>query len=224
MIKPYYQDLHCTIYHDDCLNILPDIGSFDLVLTDPPYGINYRSNHNSSRRGKWANWVRYENLPGIIGDEKPLNPEHILNLSDKVVIFGGNYCANNLPPSSCWIIWDKRKDIPPNNQADCELAWTSFKKPSRIYRHIWNGLIRDGRENVSISEKFHAHQKPIALLQFIIKYAELPEGSTIIDPYCGSGSTLRAAKDLGFKCIGIEIEEKYCEIAVERLRQEVLPL
>ncbi len=73
-MKPYYEADGVTIYHGDCREILPQIPHADLVLTDPPYGISYRSNHNSSRRGKWAKWVRHENLPGIVGDDAPLDP------------------------------------------------------------------------------------------------------------------------------------------------------
>lgn len=222
MIKPYYEHAGITIYHGDCREILPELPKVDLVLTDPPYGINYRSNHNSSRRGKWAQWIRYENMPGILGDDHPLDPTQILRLNAATVLFGGNYCADRLPASRCWIVWDKRDGISPNNQADCELAWTNLNKPSRIYRQLWSGLLRAGEENVSRSNKLHPHQKPIAMLRWIIRYSETT--GTILDPFMGSGTTLVAAKDLGRKAIGIEIEEKYCEIAVKRLRQEVLPL
>lgn len=218
--KPYYDEDGITIYHGDCRDILPYLEPVDLVLTDPPYGIRYRSNHNSSRRGKWAKWVRYENLPGIIGDDVPLDPSFLLELDRPMALFGGNYCADKLPSSRCWIIWDKRDGIGPNNQADCELCWTNFQKPSRIWRHLWSGLLRAGEENVALSEKLHPHQKPVNLLRFIIQYSDT-EG-IVLDPFMGSGTTLRAAKDMGRKAIGIEIEEKYCEIAVKRLAQGVL--
>lgn len=71
-MTPYYQDDYCTVYNCDCRDILPRLPKVDLVLTDPPYGINYRSNHNSSRRGKWARWVRHENLPGMSQGVLPL--------------------------------------------------------------------------------------------------------------------------------------------------------
>jgi len=222
-MKPYYEEPGITIYHGDCREILPQLDRADLILTDPPYGINYRSNHNSSRRGKWAKWVRHENLPGIQGDDKPLDPEHLF-VADKVVIFGGNYCSDKLPPSRCWIVWDKRDGIGPNNQADCEMAWTNLNKPSRIYRHLWSGLLRAGEENVSKSEKLHPHQKPLALCRFILQYADMPKGAVVVDPYCGCGSTLRAAKDMGFRAIRIDIEEKYCQKAATRMAQEVLDL
>lgn len=222
-MKPYYDHASVTIYHGDAREILAAVGGIDLCLTDPPYGIGYRSNHNSSRRGKWARWVRYENMPGIIGDDGPFDPAYLLGFP-RVVTFGGNYFASRLPDARCWIVWDKRDGISPNNQADCEMAWTNLDKPSRIYRHLWSGWLRAGEENVARSEKLHPHQKPIALFRWIIDYADVPAGSLIVDPYCGSGTTLVAAKDLGHRAIGIEIEEEYCEIAAKRLGQEVLPL
>ncbi len=204
-----------TLYLGDCREILPILPKVDAVVTDPPYGIAYRSNHNSSRRGVWAKWVRSENLPGIIGDDKPFDPEQILALDVPTVIFGGNYCADMLPPSRCWLIWDKRDKIAPNNQADCELAWTNLDKPARIYRHMWSGLLRAGEENVSRGAKEHPHQKPVALLRWCIDYIGAAE--TILDPYYGSGSTGVACAHLGRKFIGVEISEVYFDIACRRI-------
>ena len=207
-----------TLYLGDCLEILPTLGPVDAVVTDPPYGINYRSNHNSSRRGKWARWVRHENMHGIIGDDKPFDPEPWLALGVPMVVFGGNYCADRLPPSRCWIVWDKRGDIGKNRQADCELAWTNLDAVSRVFTHKWSGLIRDGEENVAVNgPKLHPHQKPVALLSKILQM--VPAGA-ILDPYMGSGSTLVAAVRAERPCIGIEIEERYFDIACERLNRE----
>jgi site-specific DNA-methyltransferase (adenine-specific) len=219
-MNSYYDEGGITIYHGDCREILPLPRAADLICTDPPYGINYRSNHNSSRRGKWAKWIRYENMPGIIGDDEPIDPLPLLESAPLVCIFGGNYIADRLPPSRCWIVWDKRDGIGPNNQADCEMAWTNFDRPSRIYRHLWSGLLRAGAENVALSDKLHPHQKPISLLTFIINYSGAT--GTVLDPYCGSGSTLLESKNAGMRAIGIEIEEKYCEISAKRLAQGVL--
>ncbi len=221
-MKPYYEHAGITIYHGDCREILPTLQPAALLLTDPPYGIGYRSNHNSGRRGKWAKWIRYENMPGIIGDDAALEPEFLFDAAPLAAIFGGNYCADKLPASRCWLVWDKRDGIGPNNQADAELVWTNFGKVSRIYRHLWSGLLRAGRENVALAPKFHPHQKPIALLSWIICYSEV--AGPVLDPYAGSGSTLVAAKYNGLPAVGIEIEERYCEIAAQRLSQEVLEL
>lgn len=217
----FYEEPKIMLYCGDSGEILPMLPALGTIITDPPYGIGYRSNHNSSRKGTWARWVRYENMPGIVGDDKSIDPSMILKW-DRAVIFGGQYLADRLPPSRCWLIWDKRDGIGPNNQADCELAWTNLDKPSRLYRHLWSGLLRAGEENVALTAKLHPHQKPVALMEWIIQYADA--APPIIDPYSGSGSTLVAAKRLGYTAIGIEIEPTYCEIAVKRLRQEVLQL
>lgn len=220
----FHEEPGITLYCGDCREVLPLLYlQGGACVTDPPYGINYRSNHNSSRRGKWARWVRYENMPGIVGDDKAIDATPLLDF-DPLVIFGGNYIANQLPPTRCWIVWDKRDGIGANNQADCEMAWTSLDKPSRIHRQMWSGLLRAGESNVARSEKLHPHEKPVELMRFVILYAEPDRSLPIIDPYCGSGPVLQAAKELGYPAIGIEIEERYCQIAVKRLRQEVLPL
>jgi len=135
----------------------------DLLLTDPPYGINIVKadgkigfgngrlgfDNKTTNRNKFGSIGRGGIVPVgkhkmIEGDDKPFNPEFLLSYGKNQIIFGGNYFANKLPESSCWLVWDKREDIPSNNFADCELAWTSFKKPSRIIRWKWSGLIRAG--------------------------------------------------------------------------------
>ena len=102
------------------------------------------------------------------------------------------------------------------------MAWTSLDKPSRIHRQLWSGLLRAGESNVARGPKLHPHEKPVELMRFVIGYADPDRRLPIIDPYCGSGPVPVAAKDLGYPAIGIEIEERYCAIAVERLRQGVL--
>lgn len=205
-----------TLYLGDCREILPSIPCAGACVTDPPYGISYRSNHNSSRRGVWAKWVRTENMPGIMGDDAALDPHQILDLDIPTIIFGGNYCADQLPPSRCWLIWDKRDGIGPNNQADCEMAWTNLDKPSRLIRHMWSGLLRAGEENVALAEKLHPHQKPVAVMRACIQY--IPGNpQTILDPYMGSGTTGVAAVQLGRGFAGVEFEPKYFDIACRRV-------
>ena len=219
-MKPYYQDDYVTIYHGDCREILPGLPKVDLVLTDPPYGIDI------ARIGQVGGSVLAENTPHIASDwdASRLSPKQVgllLAAGEMHMVFGGNYIADLLPPSPCWLIWNKRDGFPSNNFADCELVWTSMSKPSRVYSYLWQGMLQGDMKN----KEWHYHptQKPVSVMRWCI----LQGGDsvhTVIDPFMGGGSTVRAALDLGRKCIGIEIEERYCEIAAKRCRQMVMEL
>lgn len=215
-MKPYYEQDGITIYHGDCrdLSVVADV-----VLTDPPYGITYRSNHNSSRKGEWAKWVRDENFGGIANDDGSLDLTWLCGYHT-VMICGGNYYP--LPPAKCWIVWDKRDGISPNDQADAEMVWTNLDAPTRLYRHMWSGLLRAGEENVSRAPKYHPHQKPVGLGLFALNYAKAT--GMMYDPFMGSGSFLVAAKRMGLQATGCDLEESNCEIAAKRLAQGALPM
>lgn len=212
MTQPYYQDGHVTIFHGDCREILPEIGNVDLVVTDPPYGIGEARGKNKSRSSR-AKSTDY----GVSSwDDSPVSADllaAIIGSARYACVFGGNYYT--LPPSPCWIVWDKVNGD--NDFADCELAWTNYGTAVRMIRHQWHGMLRKGRE----PRIGHPTQKPLDVMSFCIQKAPIG-ASLVLDPFMGSGTTLRAAKDLGRKAIGIEIEEKYCEIAANRMRQEVL--
>lgn len=210
-----------TIIHGDCREVLPELGPVDLVLTDPPYGIDESSAKVTSRQRK-ANGrskaLADQNDYGDFFWDSDICQDGLdaaQALSRWQIIFGGNFY--DLGRASCWLVWDK--DNGANDFADCELAWTNFKKAVRKFRWRWNGMLQ---EHGGARKEFRQHptQKPIALMKWCIGHA--PKAETILDPFMGSGTTLRAAKDLGRRCTGIEIEERYCEIAAERLRQEVL--
>ena len=210
-MKPYYEEAGITIYCGDCLEVMPELDvEVDLVLTDPPYGIgeNHRKNASREKLAKprdygFYNWDRKVSQSLI---------ESIIKAGRHVCIWGGNFYR--VPPSSCWLVWDKQNS---GDFADCEIAWTNYGIAVRLKHHLWNGMIRKGNE-----ARFHPTQKPLAVIKWAIG---LCPGSpqSILDPFMGSGTTLVAAKELGRKAIGIEIEEKYCEIAIDRLRQGVLP-
>ena len=198
--KPYYDDGNgIQIFLGDCRLILPHLEPVDLVLTDPPYGIGLAANpfRQKFERSAW--------------DDKPVDADLLADIIAKgkdAIVWGGNYFG--LPAHQRFLVWDK---VQPEDfsSAMCEQAWTTLKGPAKIFaRHV-----------VSY-HKDHPTQKPLELMHWCLNFA--PSASTILDPFMGSGTTLRAAKDLGRKCIGIEIEEKYCEIAAKRLAQEVLPL
>jgi DNA modification methylase len=124
-----------------------------------------------------------------------------------------------MPISKGRIAWDKKcKNDWDDNFSDGELAWTSFNRPLKIFRHLYMGLMK---ENVDEINRVHPTQKPVRLMEWILKnYSESTD--LILDPFLGSGTTAVAAKQLGRKFIGIEISQKYCDIAVQRLQQEIL--
>jgi site-specific DNA-methyltransferase (adenine-specific)/modification methylase len=206
---PFYEKDGITIYHGDCAKILPFLDPVDLLLTDPPYGIGESDKKNASR-GKLAKPRDY----GVFNwDKAPISQwliESCISKAKASIIFGGNYYL--MPPSSCWLIWDKENS---GDFADGEMAWTNLDKALRIKRHQWNGFIRVGNE-----DRYHPTQKPAAVMTWAIQQAG--EVSTILDPFMGSGTTLVAARSQGKRCIGIERELKYCEIAVSRLAQNTL--
>lgn len=208
-MKPYYEEAGITIYHGDCRELLPQM-SFDCVVSDPPYGINHPTNYRARGRGPLAESNDYS---PVVGDDRLFDPSFLLRWP--CILWGANYYARTLPESSGWLIWDKMRphDL---DQATAELAWSNFVKGARVFRYLWNGMIRDGNEYL-----VHPTQKPVALMQWCLNLKWTPLG-VVCDPFMGSGTTLRAAKDLGRRAIGIEIEEKYCEIAAKRLSQEVL--
>jgi site-specific DNA-methyltransferase (adenine-specific) len=219
MLKPYYQDESCTIYHGDCREVVAVLSAVDLVLTDPPYGISYSPGSGGRGWGGKGHDLRKKFIGKNVvhGDSEPFDPAFLLGFP-KVVLFGANHFSDRLPASSGWIVWDKQCSDKSINFADCEMAWTNIKTPARMFRHVWDGVRKDSEVGVS---RVHPTQKPLALMAWIIK-RHTREGDLILDPFMGSGTTLRAAKDLGRKAIGVEIEERYCEIAAKRLSQEVL--
>ncbi len=186
---------------------------FDLILTDPPYGISHPCDFKSRGRALLAKCRDY---PNVHGDNKPFDPAPWIN--GPCILWGGNHFASRLPDSGGWLVWDKQRpdDL---DQATCELAWTNCVKGVRRLSFLWNGMIRAGDDVLE-----HPTQKPEELMRWCMTLRWTKEFKTILDPFMGSGTTLRACKDLGRKAIGIELEEKYCEIAARRMEQEVLAL
>jgi site-specific DNA-methyltransferase (adenine-specific) len=206
-MKPYYQDEYVTLYCGDCREIVPTLCKFDLLLTDPPYGLPKDS---SNGRGKLKN--RSFNEGNIqTWDIAPDGITLALLMKSAVqhIIWGGNYFE--LPPCRCFVVWDKCQ--PWDNFSKCEYAWTSIVKPAKLFK-------LDTRSY----KKIHPTQKPIQLMEYCIEKVADKETVTVFDPFAGSGTTGVAAKRLNRKCTLIEKEEKYCEIAARRLSQGVLPL
>jgi site-specific DNA-methyltransferase (adenine-specific) len=211
--KPYYEEDGIVIYHADCRDILPHLPKVDLVLTDPPYGINAV---NRPQPGA----IQYA---AIVGDDAIMDLRFIFAIGDAQVVFGANCFPDQLPHRGRWLVWDKRVDARADAMlgSPIELAWTSRRSGFDWICRLQHGGVVNADRKESVA-RFHPTQKPVDLMAWTL--SKYPEASIILDPFMGSGTTLRAAKDLGRKAIGIEIEEKYCEIAVKRLAQEVLPL
>jgi site-specific DNA-methyltransferase (adenine-specific) len=156
----------------------------------------------------------------VVGDDAPFDPAQLLALAKPTVLFGANHYAQRLPSSPGWIVWDKRFGMPSNDQSDAELAWTNFLGSVRTIRLTWNGGGSLLAEN-GPARAIHATQKPLRLMTAVLGLT--PPGS-VLDPYVGTGTTVVAAKLLGRRAIGIEIDERHCERAARRCSQEVLGL
>jgi DNA modification methylase len=212
-MKPYYEEDGITIYHGDCREV--DFRG-DLLLTDPPYGIGAAKNLRANKQ-HGAALAPSRDYGAATWDDAPCSDELLTIWRERCnfqIIWGGNYFR--LPPMRGWLVWDKQNGD--NGYADCELAWTSLDTAVRLKRYQWMGMLQEHMERKE--ERMHPTQKPLDIMLWCIQLA--PETcDKIIDPFMGSGTTLRAAKDLGRRAIGIEIEEKYCEIAAKRLAQKV---
>ena len=218
-MTPYFQDDAVTIYHGDCREILPTLGRFDLLLTDPPYGIGRDRGMGgggsygciSAVHGKPRYAKRYD---GNWDRERPVDALLLaLGAAATSIVWGGNYYTDVLAQQAKWLVWDKEQTMP--SYSDAELAWTTLAGVSvKMLRYRGNGLMAKEKN------RQHPTQKPLALMIWCIGLAG--DVQTILDPFAGSGTTGRAAKDLGRKAVLIEQEECYCEIAALRMAQGVL--
>jgi len=210
-MEPYYQDDAVTIYNADCRDVLPTLDKVDLVLTDPPYGIE-RFKKGSLRFGR--NDVANSDLSiGLTWDVAPTEEtlNTVLEAGTNAVIWGYNNLP--LPRSEHFLVWDKYQTV--DNFASAELAYVNALIPAKVFRypiHQHNQTKAGG----------HPTEKPVSVMRWCIGF--FPDAQHILDPFMGSGTTLRAAKDLNRKAIGIEIEERYCEIAAKRMSQMVMEL
>lgn len=209
MIEPYYSDGLVELYQGDCRDLLYRWPSTHLLVTDPPYGIDYDGGTKHAS----------PDVERTAGDASPFDPTHLLRFP-RAVIFGGNNFASRLPDSGAWIVWDKvtQNDLKVRI-AEAELAWTSCLTRTRVYRHLWSGNFRASEQG----QRHHANQKPERLMRWILNLVARP-GDVVLDPYAGSGATLLAAKSLGLRAIGCELLEQHCATAARRLSVEGLAL
>lgn len=233
---PYYQDSAVKIYHGNCMEILPNIGKFDLVLTDPPYEFC------SKGGGFFGTWKGQDgHIPRTYNDElEKLNcttfePEKFLQLLttkhgyyfcnkelvDRYILF-----ARSLSHNFDIHCLRKINPIPAkNNHFIHELEYCIYIRPvgATFNSNYPLSFYKKCYDTPTGNPKLHPAQKPICRLGQYIQIST-NENDMVLDPFMGSGTTLRAAKNLSRQAIGIEIEEKYCEIAAQRMQQEVLDL
>jgi DNA modification methylase len=230
-MNPYLETQLGKLYCADCLEIMKELPdkSIDLILTDPPYGINiiggakaFGSIGGAKAFGSIsganivkANIVKANNYSAVVNDNIKIDFSEIFRVSKNQIIFGGNYF--DLPISKGWIVWDKKcKNDWDDNFSDGELAWTSFSRPLKIFRHLYMGLLKENKQEI---KRVHPTQKPIALMKWILqKYSN--ENDIVLDPFLGSGTTAVACEMLNRKWIGIEISEEYSAIAKKRIKAE----
>ena len=198
----------------DDINKLLNGEKVELFLSDPPYGVDVVS--ADGKVGADFGVAQKGNYMAVKGDDTTetaqMNYDIVSMITDKQIIFGGNYFTDFLPPSTGWLIWDKRCDSGIKNTfADGEMAWCSFHTPVRIYHQLWNGMIREGEKE----KRVHPTQKPIKMLGEILKDFS-KENETVLDCFGGSGSTLIACEQLNRQCLMMEYEPHYVDVIINR--------
>lgn len=194
------------VIEGDCRLILPALKGIDAIVTDPPYGIGRdgsdfsTSSHGGRKPYEFKGWDRSRPAADVF--------EAIFKAAPIHCIWGGNYFVEYLPPKMGWLVWDKGQSI---CGSDCELAYTSRDKALR--RKVLN------RCELAMDGAVHPTQKPVALMRWCLDVLEVPVGATVLDPFCGSGSTGVACVQTGRNFIGIELDPEYCVAARRRIAE-----
>lgn len=204
----------CTLYLGDCMEVMPTIGKMDAVLTDPPYGIGRDRGMGGGGLDGSKRYVRRpRRYQGQWDNARPQAETLCLMLAAAplAIVWGGQFFANVLPAQGKWLFWDKCQTMP--SYGDGELAWTNLSGNAvRKFTYNFCGPATEGGEKRS-----HPTQKPVALMNWCLGF--LPDATTILDPFMGSGTTLVACAKLGRRGIGIELDPDYFEIACRRVEE-----
>jgi site-specific DNA-methyltransferase (adenine-specific) len=197
-----YQNIDCM----ELMATLPD-KSIDLAIVDPPYGkMPSRGGYGLTKRNYTQNDNKWDILP-----EKKYYME-LMRVSKNQIIWGANHLLENLYSSNCFIVWDKKNES--SVMADCELAWTSFKSVTKIFRFTWNGMLQENM--IQKETRIHPTQKPVKLYEWLLSNYAKPN-DLILDTHCGSASSLIACENLGFKYIASELDKDYYSQSLQRL-------
>ena len=216
--KPYYDHAGITIYHGDCREILPLLPKVDLVLTDPPYGVNGGSGTKGIARSHKHCYLSIPDSPEWVKAEVIPRFCECLEICERAIVTPGSivFCSYPQPDSFGSLVQWACVGMQKWGRADSQPIFYYGRYP-RVGKTISFCSFNSTRPP---EDNGHPCPKPIGVWKSLLSKGSL-EGETVLDPFMGSGTTLRAAKDLGRKAIGIEIEEKYCEIAAKRMSQEV---
>lgn len=217
--------MHSQVFNEDCLAGMKQYKdkAFDLAIVDPVYGGvtlgGYMTNSQSTARKARA--IDYNTA---LWKQEKTPPEYFAELfrvSKNQIIWGGNYFIESInKDSQGWVVWDK-KHPPGIDYADCELAWTSFNRATRIFRFRWNGMLQEDMKNKE--KRIHPTQKPVALYEWLLKEYAKP-GDKILDTHVGSGSSRIAAYNLGFDYTGFEIDKNYFKAQEDRFKNHTAQL
>jgi len=210
------------LHNKDCMEDMIHMkdNEFDLAIVDPPYGIGASADSRvggsyTVNMGGVKKKVAAKTYISKDWDfKKPTTKywQEIKRVSKNQIIWGGNYFVENLTDNSCWLVWNKRNGE--NNNADCELAWTSFKTAVRMFEWKWNGMLQQNMKHKEV--RIHPTQKPVALYKWLLKnYAK--EGDRILDTHLGSGSIGIACWDYEMDLVGYEIDVDYFKAAKKRI-------
>ena len=180
----------------------------NICLSDPPYGI---SAIEKNSRMKQLGWEQYENDGDINTAVDAFNLA--FSICDKLVFWGANHYANKLPNVGGWLIWDKQDGKDTTTYSMGELAWTNILNNVQIFKHIWDGFRKDSEKGEA---RLHPSQKPVKLHEWVLNKID---ANLVLDLFLGSGSTMVAAHQLKRRCYGMELEPKYCQVIIDRMRK-----
>lgn len=179
----------------------------DMVMTDPPYGIDWDTDYTRFTGGIIPSENKYSKIQN---DKKDFDPSYFLAMYEKCLFFGANCFSDKLPKGN-WIVWDKRFENDKAFLADAEVAWYNGSGAVYIIKETHQGFVSSDKK------RFHPTQKPVKLLEQIFEKIKAPD--FLFDPYIGSGSTMVAAHQLKRKCYGMELDPKYCQVIIDRMKK-----
>ena len=212
----------CTLYRADSTEILDALKALgpDAVITDPPYGIGIKGagrGRGSSGQADTAS-AMLRGSPPIVGDDTGVDISRWIGFAPDVLLWGADHLRAQLPSGGGFLAWDKLAGLQPwDSYCDVEFAWRSKAAAARVFSMRWKGIACDKRGELN-GVRHHPMMKPTRVMQWCIEQCRLEPDSLILDPYMGSGTTAIAAFRAGMRFVGVEIERRWFDVAVERIK------